>query len=145
MNTLLAAGGGEDKPVIWLLSPPRLPQTTVDYRPHKNIEAGLGQASGCAAIMDLHPSSSNRANRLVATSNPESQKMVYFLFQDEAILKDSSPNSLCQNFSKFATTTSAHGFAYTVDGPILRRIVSVVIVVAFVAVAGNFTYFAIRF
>ena len=52
---------------------------------------------------------------------------------------------MCQNFAKFATTTSAHGFAYTVEGPSLRRVVSIVIVVAFVAVAGNFTYFAIRF
>ena len=65
--------------------------------------------------------------------------------QDEAILKDSSPSSFRQNFAKFATTTSAHGFAYTVEGPTLRRIVSIVIVIAFVAVAGNFTYFAIRF
>ena len=71
--------------------------------------------------------------------------IIALLFQDEAILKDTLPNSLCQNFSKFATTTSAHGFAYTVEGPILRRVVSVLIVLAFVTVACNFTYFAIRF
>ena len=36
----------------------------------------------------------------------------FILMQDEAILKDSSPSSFRQNFAKFATTTSAHGFVY---------------------------------
>ena len=102
--------------------------------------------------MDVGPSSSGRVNRLVCKTvlNVKGFMSQCFgknpsLFQDEAILKDSLPNTLCQNIAKFATTTSAHGFAYTVEGATVRRVVSTVIVVAFVAVAGNFTYSAIRF
>ena len=97
--------------------------------------------------MDVRPSSSSRVNRLVPKTEIKKVNRFFSLtvFQDEAVLKDSSPNSLCQNFAKFATTTSAHGFAYTVEGPSLRRVASIVIVIAFVTVAGNFTYFAIRF
>ena len=65
----------------------------------------------CWAVMDLHPSSSDRVNRLVNMYNPKKCRN-FILMQDEAILKDSSPSSFRQNFAKFATTTSAHGFAY---------------------------------
>ena len=140
----LAAGWGEDKQELLIYHPeyPRL------YQNHKTITAKEN-----SDIMDLHPSSSNRVNSLVHITVILQRRIVFhffdrnllFFFQDEAIRKDSTSNSFCQNFSKFATTTSAHGFAYTVEGPILRRVVSVVIVIAFVTVAGNFTYFAIRF
>ena len=65
-----------------------------------------------------------------------------------SIGKESSNQSLTstvrQKYANFARTISAHGFPYTVDGPIGRRVAATVVIVIFVSIAGSFTYLAIK-
>ena len=49
-----------------------------------------------------------------------------------------------ESFGKFASSTSAHGFQYTVEGSPYNRVIAVIIVLVFVVIAGTFTVSAIK-
>ena len=49
-----------------------------------------------------------------------------------------------ESFGKFASSTSAHGFQYTVEGSPYKRVIAVIIVLVFVVIASTFTVSAIK-
>ena len=56
----------------------------------------------------------------------------------------SREKSLKETYEEFATSTSAHGFQYTVGGSTGRRAFGVVVILVFIAVASMFTFHAIN-
>ena len=49
-----------------------------------------------------------------------------------------------ETYEEFATSTSAHGFQYTVGGSKGKRAFGVVVILVFIAVASIFTFQAIN-